>query len=159
MSEPKINPITGLEETGVINPITGLPVKSNQELASIRNAYISSSDRTAMGPAAGGVSTTGDFSDYSRYGVQLRGTNKDYEDLRARNQGALEKLSRGVIKGFGATAPASFINSFVGMVGFGDYALSSLTDSEASDLAATQAKWARLVDTETLREAAKEKSD
>ena len=157
MSEPKINPITGLEETGVINPITGLPVKSNQELASIRNAYISSSDRTAMGPAAGGVSTTGDFSDYSRYGVQLRGTNKDYEDLRARNQGALEKLSRGVIKGFGATAPASFINSFVGMVGFGDYALSSLTDSEASDLAATQAKWARLVDTETLREAAKEK--
>ena len=68
-------------------------------------------DRGAQTQGLFGAVSTGDFSNYSDYGLDVSAQTRDYEELRAQRQGNWEKYGRGFTK-LGVTAGASFVNTF-----------------------------------------------
>ena len=145
----EIDPITGLPVTDITDPITGLPYQSQESLNSFRRSVMNSPKQ--LSPSAGFAASTGDFSAYSNYGVQITPNPKDFAEVRAQLQPMGEKYRRG-LKKLGVTAGSSFINTFTGMAGVADWAGDLITDYDNASLERTQAKWARAIDTEEWRE-------
>jgi len=108
-------------------------------------------DRGAQTQGLFGAVSTGDFSNYSDYGLDVSARTRDYEDLRAQRQSNWEKYGRGFTK-LGVTAGASFVNTFTGMAGLLDYATDTSKSFSEKSLAAYEAKHARAIDTEEWRE-------
>jgi hypothetical protein len=150
---PTIDPITGLPLSNVVDPITGEPFKNLRQLSTYRHNYAKQPEQ--INPSTGWAMSTGDFSNYSAYDVPVSPRPFDMEELRARNQGTGEKWARGLGK-FGVTAGSSFINTFTGMMGMVDWGIDVVNPYTTADLAKTQAKWARAIDTEKWRDAARE---
>lgn len=145
----QLDPITGLPVAEIKDPITGLPYKNQESLNSFRRTLMRSPKQ--LSPSAGFAASTGDFSVYSDYGVNVTPNPKDFAEVRAQLQPMGEKFRRGLNK-LGVTAGSSFINTFAGMGGVADWAGDLITDYDNASLARTQAKWARAVDTEEWRE-------
>ena len=108
-------------------------------------------DRGAQTQGLFGAVSTGDFSNYSDYGLDVSAQTRDYEELRAQRQGNWEKYGRGFTK-LGVTAGASFVNTFTGMAGLVDYVTDTSKSFSEKSLAAYEAKHARAIDTEEWRE-------
>lgn len=150
---PTIDPITGLPLSNVVDPITGEQFKNLRQLNTYRQNYAKQPEQ--INPSTGWAMSTGDFSNYSAYNVPVAPRPFDMEELRARNQGTGEKWLRGLGK-FGVTAGSSFVNTFTGMMGMVDWGIDVINPQTNADLAKTQAKWARAIDTEKWRDAARE---
>ena len=150
---PTIDPFTGLEIKDIKDPFTGLPFSNLQQLNAVRQGL--SKQPEQINPSTGYAMSTGDFSDYSSYGVPVSATPFDYEELRAQNQSIGQKYLRGFGK-MGVTAASSFVNTMTGMLGMVDWGIDLIDPNTTADLAATQAKFARAIDTEKWREAARE---
>lgn len=145
----QLDPITGLPVAEIKDPITGLPYKNQESLNSFRRTLLKSPKQ--LSPSAGFAASTGDFSVYSDYGVNITPNPKDFAEVRAQMQPMGEKYKRGLTK-LGVTAGSSFVNTFTGMAGVGDWAGDLVTDFDNASLERTQAKWARAIDTEEWRE-------
>lgn len=145
-----------MSDTKPLDPLTGL--LSTPKATDPLGALLSEGTRTYRPRERGsqtqglfGAVSTGDFSNYSDYGLDVSAQTRDYEELRAQRQGNWEKYGRGFTK-LGVTAGASFVNTFTGMAGLLDYATDTSKSFSEKSLAAYAAKHARVIDTEEWRE-------
>ena len=77
-NDPKIDPITGLEVKTTINPITGLP-----EIETPKTYARAGQQGTGVRAFA---ATTGDFSRYGDYNIEVSPSPVDYNEIRAQRQ-------------------------------------------------------------------------
>ena len=145
-----------MSDTKPLDPLTGLLSKPKATdplgaLLSEGTGTYRPRERGSQTQGLFGAVSTGDFSNYSDYGLDVSAQTRDYEELRAQRQGNWEKYGRGFTK-LGVTAGASFVNTFTGMAGLIDYATDTSKSFSEKSLAAYEAKHARAIDTEEWRE-------
>ena len=145
-----------MSDTKPLDPLTGLLSKPKATdplgaLLSEGTGTYRPRERGSQTQGLFGAVSTGDFSNYSDYGLDVSAQTRDYEDLRAQRQGNWEKYGRGFTK-LGVTAGASFVNTFTGMAGLVDYATDTSKSFSEKSLASYEAKHARAIDTEEWRE-------
>jgi len=145
-----------MSDTKPLDPLTGLLSKPKATdplgaLLSEGTGTYRPRERGSQTQGLFGAVSTGDFSNYSDYGLDVSAQTRDYEELRAQRQSNWEKYGRGFTK-LGVTAGASFVNTFTGMAGLLDYATDTSKSFSEKSLAAYEAKHARAIDTEEWRE-------
>jgi hypothetical protein len=120
----------------VINPLTGLPLqgrnaKKDGPVNPFTKQNFGPRFSTAQGPLSTSYARTGDFSDFSKYGVNYS-PFANLEEERARNQSNWEKVGNGLYKAANTFVGSAAENTVGYALGLTDWVMSGFEDFQES---------------------------